>query len=719
MSKDKKKVLKVVAGVVAGSLGLNMVPAMLPVLQNDQVGIFGVKGAEAEDQASSTTASEPSDSSTVSESENTANAGTEATSDASESVDSTAISGGETAETAATSDSIEPTDNTAVSEEENAPADETPTTPDTGEPGDSTTADGEENAPIDETAVTPDTSEPADNAAIGGEENVTTDETDITPETGESNDNAAVGEEENAPSNETPVPPDANGPVDNVGVTEEETVPAAEIVAPTMASDLGSKATAGEEKSFTVTTTANSYVNELVRVKITLNDPSQRDNLALQYQEINDGNYYGLPFDETGEAWYGPETGFPLGDISSNFKITFAAPGMYRYKLEIVKVADSSVLATASECVNVAAAEDTAAPTIQSDLGMQATVGEEKAFSVSTTAQEAAGELVKVKITLRDPTQKDNIALQYQELNDGNYYGLTFDENGEAWYGPAEGFPLGDISSNFKVTFAVAGMYHYKLELIKVSDGSVLASTSKGIKVSPAAAIVAPTLVSDLGNKAIVGEEKGFVVSTSANSYVNELVRVKITLSDPTQKDNIALQYQEMNDGNYYGLTFNENGEAWYGPAEGFPLGDNSSNFKVTFTAPGSYGYKLDLVKVRDGSVLASVDENVNVASYKYDVAISQLDVQNLKASVTAKITENDTDNNPVVVIFQLKKKISETLTQPVQLVAVNYDVPASGSEVKAEFNLPDTENYLVDVMVWDSFDVATAKAAKVTQQLP
>ena len=662
MSKDNKKVLKVVAGVVAGSMGLNLVPAMLPVIQQDQVGIFGVRGAEAEEQAP-------------------------ATSDTGNSADNDSASGGE-----------------------NAAADGTETTTDTTESVDETGVGDEETAPANETESTPDTSEPVDNGDVGEEGTAPADETAATPDTSEPVDNGDVGKEGTAPADETATPPITGEPIDNV-----ETVPAVEIVAPTIASDLGTKATAGEETSFTVSTSANSYANELVRVKITLNDPTQRENIALQYQEINDNNYYALPFDENGEAWYGPETGFPLGDITSNFKVTFKIQGHYMYKLELVKVNDGTVVASTMKHVMVEAGEN--APSITSDLETKATVGEEKDFTVTTTAKEAAGELVRVKITLSDPTQKDNIALQYQEINDGNYYALPFDENGETWYGPETGFPLGDVSSNFKVSFAAQGTYMYKLAVVKVSDGTVVASTMKHVKVE--ASENAPTIVSDLGTKATVGEEKSFTVSTTAQEAAGELVRVKITLSDPTQKDNIALQYQEINDGNYYGLPFDENGEAWYGPEAGFPLSDASSNFKVTFTAPGTYGYKLELVKVSDGSVLATVDENVNVASYKYDVAISQLDVQNLKATVTANIMENDADDNPVVLIFQLRKKISESLTEPVQLVAVNYDVPASGSEVKAEFNLPDTGNYLVDVMVWNSFDVATAKSAKVTQALP
>lgn len=47
MNLNDKKTKKVVAGIVAGAMGVNIVPAMMPVVDSDLVGMFGIRAAEA------------------------------------------------------------------------------------------------------------------------------------------------------------------------------------------------------------------------------------------------------------------------------------------------------------------------------------------------------------------------------------------------------------------------------------------------------------------------------------------------------------------------------------------------------------------------------------------------------------------------------------------------------------------------------------------------
>ncbi|SHE71611.1 Ig-like domain (group 2), partial [Desulforamulus putei DSM 12395] len=47
MNLNDKKTKKVVAGIVAGAMGMNIVPAMMPVVDSDLAGMFGVRAAEA------------------------------------------------------------------------------------------------------------------------------------------------------------------------------------------------------------------------------------------------------------------------------------------------------------------------------------------------------------------------------------------------------------------------------------------------------------------------------------------------------------------------------------------------------------------------------------------------------------------------------------------------------------------------------------------------
>jgi len=93
------------------------------------------------------------------------------------------------------------------------------------------------------------------------------------------------------------------------------------------------------------------------------------------------------------------------------------------------------------------------------------------------------GSTVRVKITVTGGDAA-NVALLYQEGD--NFLPLTFDENGLAWFGPESGFTLANLTSNFKVTFAEAGSYSYKLEI--VSGDEVLGEANYTIEVTKAPA---------------------------------------------------------------------------------------------------------------------------------------------------------------------------------------------------------------------------------------
>ena len=58
-------------------------------------------------------------------------------------------------------------------------------------------------------------------------------------------------------------------------------------------------------------------------------------------------------------------------------------------------------------------------------------------------------------------------------------------QNNVAWFGPSGGFPLGDVTSNFKVIFTAAGNYSYTLEI--VSDDAVLAAANYDVEAADAA----------------------------------------------------------------------------------------------------------------------------------------------------------------------------------------------------------------------------------------
>lgn len=115
-----------------------------------------------------------------------------------------------------------------------------------------------------------------------------------------------------------------------------------------ISTDLATEVMVNEEIEYTVTTVANRYAAEVVRVKATLLE-GDAEGFELQYEE--DGNFHALTFDDDGIVWYGPESGFPLGDVTSNFKVLYTEEGTYEYKLDVVRLSDDKVLATATNQV--------------------------------------------------------------------------------------------------------------------------------------------------------------------------------------------------------------------------------------------------------------------------------------------------------------------------------------------------------------------------------
>lgn len=121
-----------------------------------------------------------------------------------------------------------------------------------------------------------------------------------------------------------------------------------------------------------------------------------------------------------------------------------------------------------------------------------------------------------------------------------------------------------------------------------------------------------PEIVSTIKDVAYTGIPQDVEVSTKANGKKEALVKVVITLDNPSQAQNVNLQYYEVNDKKYHSLDLS-GGIAVYGPASGFPLNDATSKFKATYNQEGTYGYKLELVEVESSKVLATSKHEVVV----------------------------------------------------------------------------------------------------------
>lgn len=88
--------------------------------------------------------------------------------------------------------------------------------------------------------------------------------------------------------------------------------------------------TVGQQAEFTVSTVGNSDTGKLVRAYF--NVPS---GAYVEYFEIQDSNWYPLPNE------YGPQTGFPVGDVTSKFRSNFTVAGQYTVTVTFKTMGDT------------------------------------------------------------------------------------------------------------------------------------------------------------------------------------------------------------------------------------------------------------------------------------------------------------------------------------------------------------------------------------------
>ncbi|WP_018476714.1 T9SS type A sorting domain-containing protein [Pontibacter roseus] len=228
--------------------------------------------------------------------------------------------------------------------------------------------------------------------------------------------------------------------------------------------------------------------DEPVQIRMRLNDPAQRNLIALEYNLNPDApDFVEAAFDEEGVAILGdPEEFLELQDTTVYLRITVSEPGTYRYTFDLLR-ADLNPISPVSESVVVAT---TLPASIRSSLNLNPTLvkGADTEFDVVLRRGEtAANTPVYLRMTLNNPAQASRVALQYQ---DGQQFKpLAFNQQGVASYGPEAGFPLTDQTLTFRANFADAVNYGYKLEIVRRADNSVLATREEVASVLNVAGI--------------------------------------------------------------------------------------------------------------------------------------------------------------------------------------------------------------------------------------
>src|SRR5690606_15330346 len=79
------------------------------------------------------------------------------------------------------------------------------------------------------------------------------------------------------------------------------------------------------------------------------------------------GVFLPLSFDASGVSYFGPSSGFPVADATTNLKATFTAPGTYESTVEIVRKSDGSTMGSPLHQSIVVTNPDTTKPIITID----------------------------------------------------------------------------------------------------------------------------------------------------------------------------------------------------------------------------------------------------------------------------------------------------------------------------------------------------------------
>ncbi|MBC5992785.1 T9SS type A sorting domain-containing protein [Pontibacter cellulosilyticus] len=477
-------------------------------------------------------------------------------------------------------------------------------------------------------------------------------------------------------------------------VTETITVLEGATVASTLD---GATIIRGRTVDFDVTVDAGSWPNDTkVLARVVLANPAQAANIQLSY-EASAGNYQPLTFNTEGVAYYGdPVNGINLADGTLKLRAVVTGNGTYNYAIELVKKIDGQLAAKSEETVTVKFDNATISSNLNNRTGVKATVAEE--FTVAVTAGDV-DPTTKVlgKFTLANPAQAANIKIEIQDLT-GTYMEIPIKADGTVTIGEDGEIALSQLGElDFRVTFNTAGTYAYKLELIRVADDVVLASSNESVTVTAFQnATIATTLDARANVKATRAEE--FTITATAGD-VNPATMVlgRLTLTTAAQADDITLEYFDNTDNTYKPVAIGTDGVITIGPTGGMALSQiNGLKFRATFDEAGTYGYKVELVRVSDNVVLATSNESVVVAAFQNaTLASNYTNADNILAGETTNFTLTTTKGDLTDKTARFKFILADAskannviientdATEPVRLVfgtdGIAYYMPTAG----------------------------------------
>ncbi len=245
---------------------------------------------------------------------------------------------------------------------------------------------------------------------------------------------------------------------------------------------------AGTFDYFSVSTTKGDYGDRTVRVKIECAE-APADDFELFYEETALIEKPYLPLDlASGAAWFGPDSGFPLIDGTSNFRMEWNTPGTYSFTLTIVDVNSDEELASVEQPVTITEAKainmswtiggntvDSATPinvkpgttfnaAVTSALADGVTSVDNTLFVIEVTkdgSAASAGDFEITEVNDSEDTEGINNTFTVEAIGDSEVL--------QGYWGPVKGFTFNsDTTSTFTAKFNNTGTYNVKIYAIQV-----------------------------------------------------------------------------------------------------------------------------------------------------------------------------------------------------------------------------------------------------------
>ena len=395
--------------------------------------------------------------------------------------------------------------------------------------------------------------------------------------------------------------------------------PAAE---PTVTIDMPDEFVIGVETEFSVSTTKGDWTGTSLVLGTGSFEGIPGVDYNIWYKEVNDGQWHVLD-----GSTFGPSTGFPLMDATSEFKVQFINAGTYDLTVQIVTADTGDVVCEAEAVVNVPAEHglgyhiQNAVDYVYADGGEYNAdeytyVGAISSGAGAITAnygydyyEALIADLQKNPASMSEKTRDimNDFARYMGALYrsaDGDVGRVYFDGTEYVWKADADGAWLNGSNwrnADGKTLTEIVVQYIAQSQstriVMEVSSNGISAETlTYSVQFDDAPVIpekVVPGITFDMP-EFTAGQEGTFQVSFIANDYAGETAVVKATFGGDVG-DITSVYYWNVNSKAWTIMTAEADGSYMYG-GSGFPLMDATSTFKATIANAGVYTLNVEIL---------------------------------------------------------------------------------------------------------------------------